>query len=189
LDAHAKYCGLPSIKYIRRKGVLDRLVWTAAGVPRDALNIFAQALARSTVEDRKKVTITNINEATSEMAEGKIKDIETDASDRYDDVQKLLEEIRKFCVDDKRINAFLVEIDNTNPKYQSLKELIALRLLHVIHEGITPSEAGQRFVALMLDFSFYVGIRAARSVDLFQEEPRQLQAQELRNLPIFRFAS
>jgi hypothetical protein len=185
LDAHARYCGLPSIKYIRRAGVLDRLVWAAAGVPRDALNIFSQALARSTVEDSKKVTVTSINAATSEMAEGKIREIETDASDKYEAIRELLGELKQFCVDEEKINAFLVEIDNTNPRFQNLKELIALRLLHVIHEGITPSKAGRRFIALMLDFSFYVGIRAARSVNLFQEEPKQLTAKELRSLPIF----
>jgi hypothetical protein len=37
----------------------------------------------------------------------------------------------------------------------------------------------------MLDFGFYIGIRAARSVKLFPEKPKQLTAKELRKLPIF----
>lgn len=36
-----------------------------------------------------------------------------------------------------------------------------------------------------LDYGFYVGIRAAKSVDLFQKEPKTPTAQELRKLPIF----
>lgn len=38
----------------------------------------------------------------------------------------------------------------------------------------------------MLDYGFYVGIRAAKSVDLFSKEDLQpLQVQELRKLPTF----
>jgi hypothetical protein len=36
LDAHAVYCGLPSVRYLCiGKQVLSRLVWVSAGVPRD----------------------------------------------------------------------------------------------------------------------------------------------------------
>ena len=185
LDAHAIYCGLPGVSYICGKGVLDRLVWVAAAVPRDALNIFAQAIAYSTVKNQKKVSITSINAAVSEMAEEKIKYIDTDALGQYDAVRSVLENVRQFCVNDKRKNAFLVEIQNDNPTFNRIKELEALRLFHVLHEAFTPREAGHRFMALMLDYGFYVGIRAARSVDLFQKEPKPLLAKELRKLPIF----
>jgi hypothetical protein len=37
----------------------------------------------------------------------------------------------------------------------------------------------------MLDFGFYIGIRAAKSVVLVPDRPRQLLAKELRQLPIF----
>ena len=188
LDAHAKYCGLPDINYICGNGVLSRLAWVAAGVPRDALYIFTQAIVRATVKNQKKVSITSVNEAASEMAEEKLKDIQKDISGRHDKARALLEEVRQFCITGisaKRKNAFLVEIQNDNPKFTLIKELIALRLLHVLHEGITPHQAGRRFMALMLDYGFYVGIRAAKSVELFQKEPRPFQAKELRKLPIF----
>jgi len=185
LDAHAVYCGLPNVSYICGRGVLSRLVWVAAGVPRDALNIFAQAIARAAVKDQKKVSITSVNAAVSEMAEEKVKDIKEDAAGRYDEVRSVLDDIQQFCVNKQRKNAFLVEIQPNNSKFNCIKELIALRLLHILHEGITPGEAGRRFMALMLDYGFYVGIRAARSVDLFQKEPQPLLAKELRKLPIF----
>jgi len=102
-----------------------------------------------------------------------------------DEVKAILEKIRSFCIDEKRKNAFLVEIKNENTVFVQIQQLIALRLLHVIHEGITPRKAGRRFIALMLDYGFYVGIRAARSVDLFQKEPKALTSHELRKLPIF----
>jgi len=185
LDAHAKYCGLPDINYICGDGVLSRLAWVAAGVPRDALYIFTQAIVRATVKDQKKVSITSVNEAASEMAEEKLKDIQKDMSGRYDETRSLLEKVRQFCIRAKRTNALLVEVQNDNPTFNHIKELIALRLLHVLHESITPHQARRRFMALMLDYGFYVGIRAAKSVELFQKEPRPFQAKELRKLPIF----
>lgn len=185
LDAHAHYCGLPSIRHLCRGKVIDRLVLAAAAVPRDALNLFAQAMSRSIVKDDRQVTITSINAAVSEMAEEKLRDIQRDASAETAELRQALDTVVSFCITEIKQNAFLVEIQNDNPLYQLFEKLIALRLLHVLHEGITPDQASRRFTALMLDFGFYVGIRAAKSVSLFQKEPAPLQAKQLRQLPKF----
>lgn len=184
LDAHAKYCGLPSIGYICGDGVIQRLVWVAAGVPRDALSIFSTAISRATLRDQKRVSISSVNEAASTTAGGKLTDISRDASGRQKQIESVFEVVRNFCVSTEKRNAFLVEVGKSTPAIELLKELIGLRLLHVLHEGVTPHEAGRRYMALMLDYGFYVGIRAARSVDLFQSEPKQIAAKDLRSLPI-----
>lgn len=189
LNSHAKYCGLPSIGYICGSGVIDRLVWVSAGVPRDALYLFSQAISESSVRDQKRVSVTSVNAASSEMTDEKLRDIKLDASGKYDEVNQLLEAIKKFCVVEQRKNVFLVEIQTENPVFQNIEELIALRLLHILHAGITPSAVGRRFMALMLDYGFYVGIRAARSVDLFSEEPKPLLAKDVRSFPIFSLPS
>jgi hypothetical protein len=80
---------------------------------------------------------------------------------------------------------YRVEISNADHRYILIQKLAALRLVHILHEGITPHKAGKRFIALMLDYGFYVGIRAARSVELIPAEPRALSAKEHRSLPIF----
>jgi hypothetical protein len=188
LNAHATYCGLPDITYICGGGVLQRLVWVAAGVPRDALSIFSTAIARATLKDQRRVSITSVNEAASETADEKLSDVARDASGKLREVESTFDIVRRFCVDEKKTNAFLVEIETNNPVFKALKELIALRLLHVLHEGVTPHEAGRRYIALMLDYGFYVGIRAARSVELFQKEPKPISAKSLRRLPIFPLA-
>ena len=185
LDAHAKFCGLPDVAYISGQGVLSRLVWVAAAVPRDALNLFAQAITRATAQNQRRVSITSVNAAASEMAEQKMRDMQQDARGEEARTHGILDEIKKFCVTEKRKNAFLLEIKNEDPIFRLIQELIALRFVHVLHEGITPHEAGRRYQALMLDYGFYVGIRAAKSVDLFQKEPKTPTAQELRKLPIF----
>jgi len=185
LDAHARFSGLPNIAYITGHGVLDRLVWVAAAVPRDALNLFAQAIAKASAQGQLRVSITSVNAAASEMAEQKLKDMTQDAKGDNTSVQSVLSQIKTFCINKKRKNAFLLEIRNDEAIFKTVQELIALRFVHVLHEGITPHEAGRRYQALLLDYGFYVGIRAARSVDLFQQEPKAQSVQQLRKLPIF----
>jgi hypothetical protein len=186
LDAHAQYCGLPDIAYLSRKGAISRLVWVAAAVPRDALSLFALAIAKASAKSEKRVSVTSINAAASETIESKLRDMEQDASAGVAKINLLLESVKDFCINKQRKNAFLVEIINNEATYRGIQQLAALRLVHVLHEGITPHEAGRRYIALMLDYGFYVGIRAARSVDLFQKEPTALSAKQLRTLPIFR---
>lgn len=187
LDAHAAYCGLPNVSYIcRNKKILSRLVWIAAGVPRDALNIFSQAITYSDGKDWLKVTISSVNLAASSMANDKRKDIKQDASEKYDEVSRLLDKIKDFCIIEKRKNSFLVEIDNTNKTFKQIQELIALRVLHILNKGFIPKKVGHQYMALMLDYGFYVNTYVSRSVDLFSKDPQPLQAQELRQLPTFK---
>ncbi len=186
LDAHARYCGLPEIGYLAGDAALSRLVLVAAGVPRDALNLFSIAISKAVTKKQKLVSITSINAAASEMAEAKLKDVEQDSGADVQEIQNILSEVKQFCISQERKNAFLVEIKNADHRYQLVRKLEALRLVHLLHEGITPQKAGKRYIALMLDYGFYVGIRAARSVELIPSQPRALSAKELRSLPIFR---
>lgn len=186
LDAHAHYCGLPGIDYLADDEVLSRLVLVAAAVPRDALSLFSQAITKASIKSQKAVTITAINAAASEVVEEKLKEIGRDSGDAdQDEIRDLLERIREFCVRKKSTNAFLVRIDSRSADYRTVQKLIALRFVHILHEGITPHKVAERYVALMLDFGFYIGIRAAKSVELFPDTPRLLAAKELRKLPVF----
>lgn len=186
LDRHAKYCGLPGIDYLAADTYLDRLVLSAAAVPRDALSLFSKSIARSLLKKQKVVSITSLNAAASEAVEDKLKDIESDiATGQRAAISRCLEKVKAFCLSKHKKNAFLLKIANSNPAYAEVQKLVALRLVHVLHEGITPHKAGERYIALMLDYGFYIGIRAAKSIDLFPEKPRQLAVKELRTLPIF----
>lgn len=185
LNSHAIYCGLPAISYIIEEPAISRLVLAAAAVPRDALSLFTQAINKSSLKSRKSVSITDINAAASESIEEKLKDFQQDLSLQTDDIRELLERVKDFCISEQKNNAFLVRIDNGNPGFILIQKLAALRFAHVLHEGTTPHKAGERYMALMLDFGFYVGVRTARSVMLFLDEPKPLLAKELRKLPIF----
>ena len=185
LNKHAIYCGLPSIGYICGKGVIDRLVWVSAGVPRDALYLFAQAIRESSIKDQKKVSVTGINLSASKMADEKLKDIQLDTSEKSNEINKVLDKIRDFCIKQERQNCFLVEIQNENLIFHTIEALISLRLLHILYSSFTPSEVGKRYVALMLDYGLYVALRPAKSIDLFTKEPKPLLAKEVRKFPTF----
>lgn len=186
LEGHAKYCGFPSISYMVDDKAISRLVLSAAAVPRDALSLFSQAIIKSSVRKQKTVSITSINSAASESIEDKFRDLELGVNYDKSEIANLLEKVKKFCLEEKKITAFLVRIDNSSPGYALVLKLAALRFAHVLHEGITPEAAGKRYIALMLDFGFYVGIRTARSLKMFMEEPVVLLAKDLRKLPIFK---
>jgi hypothetical protein len=186
LAAHAQYCGLPSIGVLCHKPALSRLIWVAAGVPRDAINIFVQAMIRAANEDEKHVSITGINLAASQAADDKMRFVEMDSSGDFEEPLKILESIRKFCTTESRTNAFLIEIRSDDPLFENVRKLIDLRFLHVLHPGITPDQAGVRWQALLLDYGFYTGVRAGKSIDLFQAETHTPEVKELRKLPRFR---
>jgi hypothetical protein len=88
LNAHARYCGLPSIGYLAGDDVLSRLVLVAAGVPRDSLSLFSVAISKAIAKSQKLVTITSINAAASEMVEEKLKDVERDTGDDLKAIQR-----------------------------------------------------------------------------------------------------
>ena len=186
LESHAVYCGLPSIRRLCTSAdVIPRLTWVAAGVPRDALSLFAQAITKGALQGRKHVSVSNVNIAASEAINIKLRDLEMDASEDAEELQMLLNDIREFCVKRQRRNAFLIEITGDESTYDRARKLIDLRLLHVINEGITIGEAGRKYLGLILDYGFYTGIRAARSVDLFNRQTRRVAYSELRKLPVF----
>jgi hypothetical protein len=93
-----------------------------------------------------------------------------------------VDDIKSFCMKEIRSNAFLVHLDPANPLYQVIKKASDLRFIHVLHPGITPEKAGQKYEAFMLDYAFYTGFRKATSVRELKPTPQTTSAKELRKL-------
>ena len=188
LDSHAIYCGLPSVRRLCVSAdVIPRLTWVAAGVPRDALSLFSEAMTKAARQSRRRISVSNVNVAASEAINSKLDEVKTDVSpdSRRLSLEDLLESIRDFCIKKHRRNAFLIEIKSNTDTFEQIRQLVDLRLLHVINEGITIREAGRKYLGLMLDYGFYIGFRAARSVDLFNQQYNRVAYKELRKLPVF----
>jgi hypothetical protein len=189
LDAHARYCGLPSVKFLcNSPDVLGRLVWVSAGVPRDALNMFTQAITKASSFGRARVSVSDVNMATSEMLSQKMRELDVDLAGSPDrpSIAEVLEGVKDFCVKQHKKNAFLIEIRNSEALFQDVLKLVDLRLLHVISEGVTVGEAGRKYLALILDYGLYTGVRAAPSVDLFNKTMQRVSRKDLRTLPILK---
>lgn len=186
LDSHARYAALPSIRRLcSSPDVLTRLTWVSAGVPRDAINLFAQSMLKASAAEKKRVTVSNVNMSASENLSFKLRELQQDASESATRLSVLLERIRNFCVVEHRENTLLVEIKSGDDGFKDVMSLVQLRLLHVISEGITPKEAGTKYMALILDYGLYTGVRAAASVELFNKDTSAVSYKQLRKIKIF----
>jgi hypothetical protein len=185
LDAHARFSGLRSIQSVCGKGVIERLVWLAAGVPRDALSILQQAMASSSADGRRVVGVTDVNISASGYVDDKNRYLGMDTSEGQERVRALLDRIRAFCIKEKKVNAFLVRLESDEGVFRDILRLIDLRFLHVLNRGLTPGEAGEKYMALLLDYGFYTGVRRAKTMDVLQQKPGKLTYRVLRKLPKF----
>lgn len=186
INSYVEYAGIPNISRICEQKPRYRLTWVSAGVPRDALYIFNKSISKAINEKRKKIAITDINMAAADSMSEKDKFLSDDVSDNPEELRKLIEEIKSFCVDTAKSNAFLVHISPNNKKYQLIQKLIDLRFLHILHPGITPDRRNEKYEALLLDYAFYTGFRRTSSIKEFKEVPKASTFKELRNLSKFR---
>jgi len=142
-------------------------------------------MSKASLGGGRRVSVSSINVAASETVNVKLRELETDATQEVKLLRDLLEQVREFCVKLHRKNAFLIEIRSEDPIYQHVVKLVDLRLLHVINEGISVGEAARKYLVLILDYGFYIGVRAAKSVDLFNKQTKRVAYRDLRRLPVF----
>jgi len=179
LDSIANYCGLSSTRNLcTGDDVLKRLVLTTAGVPRDALSVFSQAMSKS---QESLVSVQSINTAALGLKTTKMSDLENDINESSSHLKTLATQIEQFCFQHNN-NAFLVK---KNHLFQDIMRLVDLRLLHIIQEGFTPNKAGKQFAALMLDYGFYVSERKSPRIVEFNPNLETIETKALRKLPTF----
>ena len=182
VNSYVKYVGVPSVASITGRNVLERLVWVSAGVPRDALYIFNNAITKALAAGRKNVAIMDINMAAADSLTEKERYVSDDVGEDAGSIVALVNDIKEYCLKEIRSNAFLVRLDTSNPTYRLIKKVSDLRFIHILHPGITPESAGEKYEAYMLDYAFYTGFRKAPSVKEFISRPTQPSAKELRKL-------
>lgn len=187
LNSYVTYVGIPSLSILCGKNVIERLVWVSAGVPRDAIYIFNNSLAKAQSQARNVVAVTDVNMSAAESLTEKERNISDDSPDGGGDIKRVIDDIKRFCLKEVKQNAFLVHIEPNNNKYQLIKRISDLRFIHVLHPGITPEKAGEKYEAFLLDYAFYTGFRKAPSVKEFTPEPGILSAKDLRKLKRYQY--
>ena len=164
------------------QSAFKRLVWANAGVPRDFLQMFARSLEHAQRNRHTTVTLSDVNIAIGEFGQQKMDDLERDARNEAGTLKNMLSRLEEYCLVEKGTNAFLVRSEESKEK-KLVQALADLRMVHLIHQSITPHKAGERFEAYILDYSLFTGFRKRRNIQEMVPKESQFKAAELRALP------
>lgn len=171
----------------------SQLCLGSGGVPRDFLSLFillsnkflmqCKAVSKVEVTD---IAITNLNNKRDSMKK--------DSGNEDAILEDYLLKIKKYVYNDNRTNAFLIskeELSSNAQMRQAIRELVDLRLLHLIDDNISkaPSD-GLRYEAYILDIALYDNSRPRK---FEQIEPGHSDAKsrkdDLRSSPVLSAAS
>nr|WP_216293578.1 hypothetical protein [Delftia acidovorans]MCA1067420.1 hypothetical protein [Delftia acidovorans] len=159
-----------------------RLAWANAGVPRDFLQMFSRSLEHAARNKHTSVTLSDINVAIGEFGQQKLRELEVDARNDAGKIREMLDLLESLCLETEKKNAFLIR--STNSTERLIVQILSdLRLVHLIHQSITPKKAGERFEAFILDYSLFTGFRRRPNVVEMIPKDSQFKASELRALP------
>lgn len=159
-----------------------RLVWATAGVPRDFLQMFARALEHAQRNRHVVVTLSDVNSAIGEFGQQKMEDLRRDARNAADVLTNFLKHLEEVCLDERQTNAFLIRSVESEAR-SHIHALSDLRMVHLIHQSITPDRAGERYEAYIIDYSIFTGFRRRPGVIEMVPKEDQFKAAELRALP------
>jgi hypothetical protein len=154
-------------------GAVDRLVLASGGVARDFLSMTNKAISVARERGRTyrgtKVNAEDVNQACGEHEGTKRDELSRDAGNDEGGLIEEFDRIRAFCLTDKKVNCFLVEKDQPTDGYRQIRELVDLRLLHVVKSRVTVRDRpGKIFEAYLLDLSQYTGERKKRDMQIVE---------------------
>lgn len=134
------------------------LCLASGGVPRDFFSLFI-LLGNKMLDGQKTISKPNVIECSIENLPNKFDAFKTDSAEEKGLLEHYLQFIRQEIVETKRYNSFLVsnsEILKFPQINQALKELVDLRLLHLVNSNISsaPSD-GLRYSAYMVDIGLF----------------------------------
>lgn len=140
----------------------SQLCLSSGGVPRDFLSLFA-TLANKSATTSQPIGKVQVTEAAIANISSKFDSMKLDSGDEDAVLEEYLRRIKSAIYDDKRTNAFLVakdDLDQDPQSRQAIRELVDLRLLHLIDQNISkaPSD-GRRYEAYILDIGLYDNAR------------------------------
>jgi hypothetical protein len=183
LQRFLQVVGISSETQVIHEAPFKRLVWANAGVPRDFLQMFAASLEQARRANRAKVALTDVNLSIGEFGQQKMDDMERDARNDQNALKRVMNFLEKFCLEEQKVNGFLLRSEQS-PERHAVEVLSDLRLVHLIHQTITPHRAGERYQAYLLDYCLFTGFRRRPSIkELLPSDGRQFKAKELRQIP------
>lgn len=165
------------------EAAFKRLVWANAGVPRDFLQMFARSVEHARRNRHTSVTLSDVNIAIGEFGQTKMEELREDARNEAGELQEMARALEEYCLAENKVNAFLLKSEESNER-RLIRTLSDLRLVHLIHQSITPERAGERYEAFIVDYSLFTGFRRRRNIrEMVPSVGGQFKASELRGLP------
>ena len=137
----------------------NQLCLASGGVPRDFLSLFVKLANQLLTNDINRIGKTEVNEVAISNINNKYTSLKTDSAEETEILETYLAIIKAYVYSEKRTNTFLVaknDLDEFILEKQALRELIDLRLLHLIETNTSkaPSD-GLRYEAYILDVGLY----------------------------------
>lgn len=154
-------------------GGFNQLCLASGGVPRDFLTLFVKVSNNYDENSLRKISKTNIIEAAIQNMANKSSSMGIDSNDEKDILEAYLSFVKDKILVEKKTNMFLIsnsEIEKHSQARQAIKELIDLRMLHLVESDTSAlrGRAGQRYSAYIIDVGSYP---SALLRDFTQKEP------------------
>jgi len=155
------------------EGTLDRLVLASGGVARDFLSIFRKSVdvarERHGGTRGERVGVEDVNMAAGEYDSIKRDDLKLDTQEDRSPIEEEFQKIRVFCMDKNNTNCFLLDTEQQNNEVDLIRELVDLKLVHLVRSRVTVSgRRGRIFKAYMIDLSQYTGARKRRALQMIE---------------------
>ena len=177
LNLYIDEVNAPKLKNIVADTGIDRLVISSGGVARDFLGLFRKSIDETRERLKRqpnhargeKIGAQDVNLASGAYGELKKEEFKIDTSEDETKLESEFNNILIFCLVKTKKNIFLIDQDLKGKTYDSILELIDLRLIHQVKSRITVNtKPGKIFRALLLDVSQYTGERARRDVEMIE---------------------
>lgn len=135
----------------------NQLCLAAGGVPRDFLSLFVDTAAHW--DEEKRISKPDVTETAIRNFTSKQDSFERDSAEEKEKLELYLEFIKRFCVEEKRKNIFLVSnerIDDFPDIEKAVGQLMDLRMIHLVDPATScaPSD-GTMYSAYMVDIGMY----------------------------------
>lgn len=162
IEECSSLCGVQfNLDDIFSAGGFTQLCLASGGVPRDFLTLFVKVSNNYDSSTNRKISKTNITEAAIQNMASKSSSLGTDSADEKEILETYLSFIKEKILKEKKMNMFLVsnsEIEQHTQARQAIKELVDLRMLHLVEPDTSASggKGGQRYSAYMVDIGLYL---------------------------------
>ena len=189
LDAFVEECDARPRRGFISAAALDRLVLASGAVPRDFVTLCARSIQVAGGRPKARTTgVQDVNEAAGQASQGKLQELEEDAAAALGTaapVVSALQEVRRFCLQEKEITFFGVEFiekETRRDEYALVQRLLDLRILHMIHGSLSDQHhVGRRSEIYLLDLSEYTGARLKQKLWVLDLESGHLRLKRTRS--------